>query len=59
MFTCLFLAEEFVETEMISKISSPQIFHDHVEIFSILKGRNHIDDEGVAQLFEDRLFVDD
>ena len=47
----MFLAEELVEAEVVAKISSSEVFHDHVEVLSILKGGDHIDDEGIVELF--------
>lgn len=55
----MLLAEELVEAEVVSEVSSSQILHGHVEVLSVLEGRNHIDNEGVAQLLEDGLLVDD
>jgi hypothetical protein len=47
----LFLVEELVEAEMVTKIAPSEIFHDHVEVLSILEGGDHVDEEGVAELF--------
>ena len=44
---------------MVPEIATPEILHNHVEILPVLEGRNHIDDEGVVELFEDGLLVDD
>ena len=44
---------------MVPEVPAPKILHDHVKIFPVLEGGNHVDDEGVAELFEDGLLVDD
>jgi hypothetical protein len=57
--TCLFFVKELVKTEMISKISSSQVFHGHIKILPILEGRFHVDDEGISDLLQNGLLVDD
>lgn len=42
---------------MISKIAPSEVFHSHIEIFSVLECRNHVDNEGIAQLLKDCLFI--
>ena len=44
---------------MVSEIASSEVFHDHVEVLSVLEGGDHVDDEGVAELFKNCFFVDD
>ena len=44
---------------MISQISSPQVLHGHIEVLPILEGRNHVDDERIAELLQNGLLVDD
>jgi hypothetical protein len=55
----LLFIEEFIEAEMISQISSSEIFHGHIKILSILEGRFHVNNEGIIDLFEDSLLIDD
>lgn len=43
---------------MISKITSSEVFHGHIEVFSVLEGGDHVDNEGVAELLKDSLLVD-
>ena len=57
--TGLLLAKELIEAEMIAKISSSEVLHDHVEVLAVLEGGDHVDDEGIAELVEDCFFVDD
>lgn len=59
LYTCLFFVEEFIEAEMVPQISASEVLHGHVEIFPILEGRLHVDDEGVGDLLKYGLFVDD
>ena len=56
--TSLFFIEELIEAEMVSQISASHVLHSHVEVFSVLEGGLHVDDEGIADLLEDGLFVD-
>lgn len=44
---------------MVAQIASTKVLHGHVEELSVLEVRFHVDDEGVAEFFEDGLFVDD
>ena len=44
---------------MVPEVASPEVLHDHVEVLAILEGGDHVDDEGVAELLEDGLLVDD
>ena len=55
----MFFSEELVETEMVSQVAAPEVFHDHVEVFPVLEGTYHVDDEGVVQLLEDSFLVYD
>ena len=43
---------------MVSEIPTPKILHDHVKIFPVLEWRNHIDNEGIVQLFKDSFLID-
>lgn len=56
--TCLFFCEKILKTKMISQISSSEVLHCEIEVFSILEGLVRIDDEGIAHLVEEGLFVD-
>lgn len=57
--TCLFFVEELIEAEMVSQISSSEVLHSHVEIFPILEGGFHVDDEWIGDLLKYGLLVDD
>lgn len=57
--TCLIFIEEFIETEMVSQVSTSHILHRHVEVFPVLEGGFHVNDEGITDLFKDGLLIDD
>lgn len=54
----MLLAEKLVKAKVISKITSSEVFHGHIEVFSVLEGGDHVDNEGVAELLKDSLLVD-
>lgn len=57
--TGLFFVEELVEAEVVAEVSAAQVLHGHVEVLAVLEGGLHVDDEGVADLLQDALLVDD
>jgi len=55
----LLLAEPFMLRQMVSKVASSHQINDKIEIFAVLKGVIHIDEEWVVEGAEEFLFVDD
>ena len=55
----MLFCKKLVEAKVVSEVASPEVLHDHVEVLTILEGGDHVDDEGVAELLEDGLLVDD
>jgi len=56
--TSLLLIEELVIAEMVPQIPTSQILHGHIEVFAVLEGRFHVDDEGVGEVVQDGALVE-
>ena len=55
--TSLFLGEATVFTDVVPQVTSREIVHYQVEIFSILESVIHVDNEGVIELCEYLPFI--
>lgn len=56
--TGLFLIEELIKAEVVPQIPASEVLHSHVEIFPILEGRLHVDDERTGDLLQNGLLID-
>ena len=59
LLTSNFLGETSVSAYMVAKVSSWQVVHDKVKVFSILKGVVHVDDERILELRQDLPLIND
>ena len=46
----MLLVKVLIKAEVVSQVSSSHVLHGHVEVFPVLEGGLHIDDEGIADL---------
>ncbi len=57
--TSLLLSEVLIVTQMIAQIPTPEIFHDQVQVLSVLEWLDCIDDEWIDHLIEKYLLIYD
>ena len=53
----LFLTEKWSISQMVAKISSVEVVHDEIEVFSVLERVGHVDNKGMAKFCQEVSFI--